>query len=395
MKNKIKVKYIKTCYEYPEYYWVIDNKPIVDYLDEFIADGLCPTLSSFGTVRGLLPAWTGDLGQESENDFIWELIDSPEQKLNLPILVCEDDCDLSCIMILVQLRKTEQYICWDKIGVLNRGNWDKDKEMRSGILCLESYTDEDWKRYGDNIATERFNSREYWDWVSENWYEENIRRLRNYVKPYLQTDANIEWMKTVNWQFNRAEYMDMVEEYRTLYHSDFRLYLRAYKDFDAEHIVGWIKDEISFRKWCADRYDQYPITADDMNKQYEELKKEHVFYPMVACDEYGIIGHFIMRFTDEDRKILRLGFVIIDDTKRGMGYGKEMLSLALRYAFDYFEAEKVTLGVFENNEPAYRCYKSVGFQEDLMEKTERFSIFDEEWKCLEMEVERYWILQKN
>lgn len=266
---------------------------------------------------------------ESENDFIWELIDSPEQKLNLPILVCEEDCDLSCIMILVQLRKTEEYICWDKIGVLNRDNWDKDKEMRSGILCLESYTDEDWERYGDNIATERYNSREYWDWVSENWYEENIRRLRNYMKPYLQTDANIEWMKTVNWQFNRAEYMEMVEEYRTLYHSDFRLYLRAYKDFDAEHIVGWIKDEISFRKWCADRY------------------------------------------------------------------GKEMLSLALRYAFDYFEAEKVALGVFENNESAYYCYKSVGFQEVLMDKTEVFSILGEEWKCLEMEVERYWILQKN
>ncbi len=387
--NEIKVKYIKNCHDYLEYYWVIDKKPIVDYLDEYIADGLCRTLSSFGTMGGLLPAWTGDLEEKSENDFIWELIDSPEQKINLPILVCEDDCDLSCIIILVQLRKTKEYVYWDKIGVLQRDNWDNEKEMRSGILCLEAYTDEDWERYGDNIATEQYNSREYWNWVSENWYEENIRRLRNYMKPYLQTDGNIEWMKTVNWQFDKEEYMNMVEEYRTLYHSESRLYLRPYRKFDAKCIVSWIKDEISFRKWCADRYDKYPITAKDINKQYKDLKSSHAFYPMVAYDEYGIIGHFIMRFTDEDRKILRLGFVIIDDTKRGKGYGKEMLSLALRYAFDYFEADKVTLGVFENNKSAYHCYKSVGFQEVLQEKMEIYSILGEEWKCLEMEIERY------
>lgn len=385
MNNRINVKYIKTCYDYPEYYWMIDYKPIVDYLDEYIADGLCPRLSQFGTMRGLLPAWTGDLEQQGENDFIWELIDTPEEKINLPILVCEDDCDLSCIVILVQLRKTEQYIYWDKIGVLKWDNWDKEKEQTSGILYLESYTDEDWVRYGDNIATEQYNSREYWEWVSKNWYEENIRRLRNYMKPYMQADRNIDWIKTVNWQFDKKEYMDMVEDYRNIYKSEFKLSLRAYRDLDAEHIISWVKDEISFRKWCADRYDKYPITADDINKQYEELRNNNNFYPMAACDEHGIVGHFIMRFTDEDRKILRLGFIIIDDTKRGLGYGKEMLSLALRYAFDYYKAAKVTLGVFENNEPAYRCYKSVGFREVLVKKPEVYSVFGEEWKCLEME----------
>lgn len=39
-----------------------------------------------------------------------------------------------------------------------------------------------------------------------------------------------------------------------------------------------------------------------------------------------------------------------------------MLKAALRYAFDILKAEKVTLGVFENNEPAYYCYKAAGFR---------------------------------
>lgn len=36
------------------------------------------------------------------------------------------------------------------------------------------------------------------------------------------------------------------------------------------------------------------------------------------------------------------------DAKRGMGYGKEMLKLSLKYAFEILKVKKVTLGVFWN-----------------------------------------------
>lgn len=61
---------------------------------------------------------------------------------------------------------------------------------------------------------------------------------------------------------------------------------------------------------------------------------------MTAFDETGVVGHLIMRFTDEEKKTLRFGFVIVNDTKRGMGYGKEMLKLAIKYAFDILKVEK-------------------------------------------------------
>ena len=48
------------------------------------------------------------------------------------------------------------------------------------------------------------------------------------------------------------------------------LRLRPYKENDAKIIVSWIKDELAFRLWSADRYDHYPITAEDMNHHYAE-----------------------------------------------------------------------------------------------------------------------------
>lgn len=164
------------------------------------------------------------------------------------------------------------------------------------------------------------------------------------------------------------------------------LRLRPYKDCDAKYIVGWTKDEVAFRQWSADRYESYPITADDMNAYYASWKNTDNFYEMTAFDESGVVGHLTMRFTDEEKTILRFGFVIVDDTKRGMGYGKEMLTLALKYAFDILKASKVTLGVFENNTPAYHCYQAVGFQEITPDETEYYHVLGEDWKCLELEI---------
>ena len=168
--------------------------------------------------------------------------------------------------------------------------------------------------------------------------------------------------------------------------------LRPYKSCDAKIIVTWCKDETSFRKWTSDRYDTFPITEDDMNRKYLDFNGDCAepdnFYPMTAFDESGIVGHLIMRFTDKEKKTLRFGFVIVDDSKRGKGYGKEMICLALKYAFEIFKAERVTIGVFENNPSAYYCYKSAGFTDVELDEPEYFSVMGEKWKCLELEVKR-------
>ncbi len=165
------------------------------------------------------------------------------------------------------------------------------------------------------------------------------------------------------------------------------LRLRPYKDSDARHIVNWCKDEESFRNWSADRYETFPITPEDMNRQYtDSLDDVDGFYPMTAVDGNEIVGHMIMRFTDDEQMNLRFGFVIVDDTKRGRGYGKEMLSLALQYAFEILKVGKVTLGVFENNMPAYHCYRSVGFKDVESQKDEYYAIGGEMRRCVMMEI---------
>ena len=170
------------------------------------------------------------------------------------------------------------------------------------------------------------------------------------------------------------------------------LYLRPYKEEDAKTIISWCEDENVFRKWTSDRYDSWPITEKDMNHKYFDCNGDCAeadnFYPMTACDEEGITGHFILRYTDGNHAVLRIGFVIVDNTKRGRGYGKEMIRLAIDYAFRIAGAEQVTIGVFENNQSAYHCYKAAGFHDITAEEEEICELFGEKWRILELAIDR-------
>lgn len=164
------------------------------------------------------------------------------------------------------------------------------------------------------------------------------------------------------------------------------LRLRPYKRCDAAKTVSWIQDEEAFYKWSAGNLGSYPVTADGLNAHYDKQADSDGYYTMVAFDESGAVGQLIMRFLDEEKKVLRFGFVIVDAAKRGKGYGKELITLALKFAFEIMKAEKVTIGVFDNNPSAYHCYKNVGFTEMGEEMNTMHRFMGQDWKCIELEI---------
>lgn len=164
------------------------------------------------------------------------------------------------------------------------------------------------------------------------------------------------------------------------------LRLRPYKSCDSEKIAEWIKDETVFLKWGGKLFGDFPISPKVIDDKYRLNNGECVeadnFYPWTAFDdENGVVGHFIMRYINWDNKILRFGWVVVDNTLRGNGYGKKMLKAGLKYAFEILDVDKVTIGVFENNASAYNCYKAIGFvKTEIVEK--------EPWNVIEMEINK-------
>ena len=168
------------------------------------------------------------------------------------------------------------------------------------------------------------------------------------------------------------------------------LRIRPYKSCDAASIAGWVKNRDVFLKWGGERFGQFPISAGAIDDKYRlsngDCAEPDNFYPMTAFDDSGAVGHFIMRYMHGDRRQLRFGWVVVDETKRGKGYGRRMLGLGLKYAFELLGAERVTIGVFENNPSAYGCYKSLGFREAGEDRNSVQEVNGEQWRVIELEI---------
>ena len=164
------------------------------------------------------------------------------------------------------------------------------------------------------------------------------------------------------------------------------MHFRKYEESDAKKILSWIDNERDFRLWSADRYGEYPIKAEDININYRTCSEKGNFYPMTLVDDdNNIIGHLIFRNPGEDKTVVRLGFIIVDNKIRGKGFGRILLELAIKYAKEKLNATELSLGVFMNNQSAYRCYFSVGFREVGIEKGV-CNYKGECWDCIEMEL---------
>ena len=140
--------------------------------------------------------------------------------------------------------------------------------------------------------------------------------------------------------------------------------LRPYKPSDAKRLLSWwaeVPEEI-FVMWSNGKF-EYPLTMEQLEFYFQTwCVDEENGWLMTALDENGDpVGHFIMRLADYEAESIRLGFIIVDPNARGKGYGKEMIRLALKYAFEVLGMKRATLGVFENNPSAKACYEAVGF----------------------------------
>ncbi len=157
--------------------------------------------------------------------------------------------------------------------------------------------------------------------------------------------------------------------------------LRPYKHCDAKKIAGWIEDEDVFFKWGGERFGRFPVSAEQIDDRFTndngDCAEEDNFYPWVAfTDEDGVVGSFIMRYLNGDNRMLRFGWVIVDSSLRGKGYGTQMIRKGLEYAFNILGVDFVSMGVFENNDIAHNCYKKAGFRDMRTVPHERSNIIE-------------------
>lgn len=159
--------------------------------------------------------------------------------------------------------------------------------------------------------------------------------------------------------------------------------LRPYKPSDAKALLSWLKEERTVELWKADRF-CWPLMMEQVEQYWNDFLEDSHAFLFTALDESGQpVGHFSFRNADYEKNCIHMGFIVVDPETRGKGYGRQMVFLALSYAFEILGMDKVTLGVFDCNEAAKRCYTSAGFKE-INREHKRVQFYDENWEYFYM-----------
>ena len=155
---------------------------------------------------------------------------------------------------------------------------------------------------------------------------------------------------------------------------------------DYEYVSKWIDNERTHAFWCAD-FLPYPMTSKSFHDLLEKNAMDWTDSAYVATEDNGQAAGFFCYSVNPADNMGFLKFVIVDKTKRGKGQGKEMLNLALQYAFQITGAKTVQLNVFKDNALAKKCYEKVGFIDRTIDK-DVFSFKDELWSRCNMIVSK-------
>ena len=115
-----------------DYDVAIDGMPLPELLDRNTENTIDERLSSFiKPFMTLFPAWSFDLDWEGDIRFVWDVLNM--EKAPVPILMCEDDADFSCIVVVVDVEKTKDYVYWNRIGYVNHDNESFEDEKLHGM----------------------------------------------------------------------------------------------------------------------------------------------------------------------------------------------------------------------------------------------------------------------
>ncbi|MCZ8517487.1 hypothetical protein O9H85_35145 [Paenibacillus filicis] len=107
--NKIEVVSMKSAYSDVEHHTIIIDGISLDLVihRQYPSDNLL----------GMIPTIIDWVDDPKEKEFLKKRFNSEGKEVVLPVLMCPDDCDLLCTVIVANVVKADGFIIWERIGI--------------------------------------------------------------------------------------------------------------------------------------------------------------------------------------------------------------------------------------------------------------------------------------
>ena len=103
-----------------------------EWIDKLL-DSIYPNNDIIGTI----PILSFRLETDEEEEIVWKrFLPSENSSTIAPILMCPDDCDFNCTLILAEVENTKNKILWKRIGIDSSEIIDNKEKVGSVVKWL-------------------------------------------------------------------------------------------------------------------------------------------------------------------------------------------------------------------------------------------------------------------
>jgi ribosomal protein S18 acetylase RimI-like enzyme len=132
--------------------------------------------------------------------------------------------------------------------------------------------------------------------------------------------------------------------------------LVAATDADVEELMGWFTSRQATVDWGGPHF-RYPFTRESF---LEDCRLDDMAAYCLR-DADGALCGFGQFYNRNDR--INLARLVAHPDMRGKGIGTRLISMLMEEGARCLPLAEYSLFVYKHNEPAYRCYKALGFVE--------------------------------
>jgi RimJ/RimL family protein N-acetyltransferase len=168
---------------------------------------------------------------------------------------------------------------------------------------------------------------------------------------------------------------------------------------DFKQLIEWIHDEHLLTNWAGSLF-RFPLTEESLEWYIRDTndlaESDALIYKVVDTVSNKTVGHVSLGGISRKNRSGRISRVLVGDTiQKGRGLCTAMIKALLRIGFEELNLHRISLGVYDFNHGAIRCYEKCGFvREGVQRDVLRYG--DHYWSLLEMSVlEDEWRARKE
>jgi RimJ/RimL family protein N-acetyltransferase len=168
---------------------------------------------------------------------------------------------------------------------------------------------------------------------------------------------------------------------------------------DFEQLISWISDESLLTNWSGSLFN-FPLTKESLDWYISDTNvngsSDAFVFKAVNTGSGETVGHISLGGLSWKNRSARISRVLTGNhLQRNRGCCRAMIDAVLKIGFEELNLHRISLGVYDDNIAALKCYEKSGFKEegvsrDILWQNEgwrsmiEMSILENEWRKMKL-----------